>query len=70
MSANESESRILLARDAAFGKVLHKESSSAVGMSAMMKKDHEAQQAASDEYFQHWDNKIAEEETEATRTVR
>ncbi|RYP91271.1 hypothetical protein DL770_002589 [Monosporascus sp. CRB-9-2] len=68
MKANESESQMLLARDATFEKVLHKESSSAVGMLAMVKKNHEAQQAASDDYFQHWDNKTAEEETEEIRT--
>jgi hypothetical protein len=35
----------------------------------MLKKDREAQKAAVDDYFQHWDNKDAKSETEATRAV-
>nr|CBL69122.1 CgERG6-1 protein [Colletotrichum graminicola] len=42
---------MLLARDATFEKILHKDTTKTVGMSAMLKKDHEAQKAATDEYF-------------------
>lgn len=35
----------------------------------MLKKDKEAQKAAMNEYFQHWDNKEAKNETEADRAV-
>lgn len=36
----------------------------------MIGKDKAAQQAALDEYFKHWDNKSAGEETEETRAAR
>jgi sterol 24-C-methyltransferase len=65
----KGEGQLLLARDATFEKILHRESSNVVGMSAMMKKNHQAQKAATDQYFQHWDNKTAEKETEETRAV-
>ena len=58
-------------RDAAFNKAMHKDSSNAqAGFSAMMKKDRVAQQAAYDEYFKHWDNKAAKDETPEIREVR
>jgi sterol 24-C-methyltransferase len=58
-------------RDAAFAKVLHGKSAQAQGgFSSMLKKDKTAQTAAVDEYFQHWDNKPAGEETEETRAAR
>lgn len=58
-------------RDAEFNKAMHGKSSQAQGgMSAMLKKDRAAQQAAVDEYFKHWDNKAAADETEETRKVR
>jgi sterol 24-C-methyltransferase len=58
-------------RDAAFNKAMHGKSAQAEGgMRAMFQKDRAAQQAAVDEYFKHWDNKGAEEETEETRKVR
>lgn len=58
-------------RDAAFNKAMHKESSGAKGgFSAMMKKDKDAQKAAVDEYFKHWDNKAAKDETAADRAAR
>ncbi|KAG9229184.1 putative sterol 24-C-methyltransferase [Amylocarpus encephaloides] len=58
-------------RDAAFNKAMHKDSSSAQGgFSAMMKKDKDAQKAAVDEYFKHWDNKAAKTETAADRESR
>ncbi|KAF1959673.1 hypothetical protein CC80DRAFT_466724 [Byssothecium circinans] len=58
-------------RDAEFNKAMHGKSSKAKGgMSAMLQKDKAAQQAAVDEYFKHWDNKAAGEETEETRKAR
>jgi DNA transposition AAA+ family ATPase len=54
-----------------FDKILHQgttENNS--GLSAMLKKDHEAQRAAADEYFRHWDNKKAQEETVDDRAAR
>ena len=57
-------------RDAAFNKAMHGNSAQAKGgMTAMFQKDKAAQQAAVDEYFKHWDNKSASEETEETRKV-
>lgn len=58
-------------RDADFNKAMHGKSAQAQGgMAAMLKKDRAAQQAAVDEYFKHWDNKAAADETEETRKVR
>lgn len=58
-------------RDAAFNKAMHGTSAKARGgMTAMLQKDRAAQQAAVDEYFKHWDNKAAADETEETRKVR
>lgn len=58
------------ARDAAFNKAMHKDSSEARGgFSAMLKKDKAAQKAAVDEYFKHWDNKTAKDETPEIREV-
>jgi sterol 24-C-methyltransferase len=57
-------------RDAAFNKALH--GSSAVargGVAAMLKKGGAAEKAAVDEYFKHWKNKSAKEETKETREV-
>lgn len=57
-------------RDAAFNKAMHKDSSTAKGgFAAIMKKDTTAQKAAVDEYFKHWDNKAAKDETLADRDV-
>lgn len=57
-------------RDAAFNKAMHGGSAKARGgMAAMLQKDKAAQQAAVDEYFKHWDNKAAADETEETRKV-
>ena len=59
------------ARDAAFNKALHGKSSNAQGgFAAMRGKDAAAQKAAVDEYFKHWDNKAAEDETDEIRAVR
>lgn len=60
-----------LARDAAFNKALHGKSATAHGgFAAMRGKDAAAQKAAVDEYFKHWDNKAAVDETDAIREVR
>ena len=57
-------------RDAAFNKALHKNSSKAEGgLRAMVQKDKTAQKAAVEEYFKHWDNKTAKDETDADREV-
>jgi sterol 24-C-methyltransferase len=57
-------------RDAAFNKALHGKSSQATGgFTAMMGKDKEAQRLALEEYFKHFDNKIAADETTADREV-
>ncbi|KAK5987903.1 Delta(24)-sterol C-methyltransferase [Cladobotryum mycophilum] len=58
------------ARNSAFDKALHGDSNKKVGFGAMLNKDDSAHAAAVDEYFQHWDNKAAEDETEATRKAR
>lgn len=58
-------------RDAAFNKAMHKGSSDARGgLTALMQKDTVAQKAAVDEYFKHWDNKCAKDETKEDRDVR
>ncbi|PYH91997.1 sterol 24-c-methyltransferase [Aspergillus ellipticus CBS 707.79] len=59
------------ARDADFNRVLHGKSAQAEGgFAAMRGKDADAQKAAIDEYFKHWDNKNAEEETDEIRAAR
>ncbi|KAK1991277.1 hypothetical protein LX36DRAFT_685565 [Colletotrichum falcatum] len=67
---NPAEGQMLLARDATFDKVLHGDTAKTAGMSAMLKKDHDAQKAATDEYFRHWDNKSAQKETKEDRDAR
>lgn len=58
-------------RDAAFNKALHGKSSQAKGgFSAMLSKDKDAKKLAVDEYFKHFDNKKAEDETAADREAR
>lgn len=58
-------------RDAAFNKAMHGNSAQAKGgIRAMFSKGSDAKKAAVDEYFKHWDNKTAKEETEETRAVR
>lgn len=58
-------------RDAAFNKSLHGTSAEARGgFMAMRSKDAAAQKAAVDEYFKHWDNKLAATETEEVRKAR
>ncbi|ATY62377.1 sterol 24-C-methyltransferase [Cordyceps militaris CM01] len=58
------------ARDAAFNKAMHGKSAQAKGgIAAMFSKGGDAKQAAVDEYFKHWDNKPAENETAEERAV-
>jgi len=58
-------------RDADFNKAMHGKSAQATGgVAAMFSKDKAAKQAAMDEYFKHFDNKKAAEETAADREVR
>lgn len=58
-------------RDSAFNKAMHgKSAKERAGMLAMLKKDKLAQQAAVEEYFKHWDDKAAGEETEEIRKAR
>lgn len=66
-SALEREDK---ARDAAFNKVLHGKSAQAQGgLAALRGKDAAAQKAAVDEYFKHWDNQSAADETPEMREV-
>lgn len=59
------------AKISAFDHALHRGSNNAQGgLRAMMNKNDAARTAAMDEYFQHWDNKKAEDETEAVREAR
>ncbi|KAJ1325425.1 sterol 24-C-methyltransferase [Microdochium nivale] len=58
-------------RDAEFNKAMHGESAKATGgIRAMFAKGGDAQKAAVDEYFKHFDNKAAKDETEETRKAR
>ncbi|KNG90684.1 sterol 24-C-methyltransferase, partial [Aspergillus nomiae NRRL 13137] len=59
-------------RDAEFNRVLHGKSSQAQGGFAAMLggKDAAAQKAAVEEYFKHWDNKDAADETDDIRAAR
>jgi sterol 24-C-methyltransferase len=58
------------ARDAEFNRAMHGQSAqSRGGFAALCGKDSAAHKAAVDEYFKHWDNKSAEDETEETRAV-
>ncbi|KAI0130498.1 S-adenosyl-L-methionine-dependent methyltransferase [Xylariales sp. AK1849] len=58
-------------RDAAFNKAMHGDSAAANGgIRAMFAKGGDAKKAAVDEYFKHWDNQAAKDETEETRKKR
>ncbi|KAK7740987.1 Sterol 24-C-methyltransferase erg6b [Cytospora paraplurivora] len=62
---------IVLARDMTFENIMHRKTATThEGFSAMLNKNKEAQQAAVDQYFQHWDNKEAKDETDADREAR
>ena len=57
-------------RDAQFSEVMHGESATSKGgFSSMLNKDWTAHKAASDDYWKHWDEKKAGDETEAIREV-
>lgn len=57
-------------RDAAFNKAMHGNSAKAKGgIAAMFSKGSDAKKAAVDEYFKHWDNKPAANETAEERAV-
>lgn len=59
------------ARDAAFNKAMHgKSAQDRGGLMSMINKDHTAHNAAVDEYFKHWDNKTAKDETAEDRAAR
>lgn len=58
------------ARDADFNRAMHGETAKEPShLLAMLKKDSNAQKVAADEYFKHWDNKGAANETEKDRRV-
>jgi len=58
-------------RDQAFNKAMHGQSASdRPGMMSMFNKDPDAHKIAVDEYFKHWDNKTAADETPETRAAR
>jgi sterol 24-C-methyltransferase len=58
-------------RDAAFNKAMHGKSAQARGgVMAMFSKGSEAKKAAVDEYFKHWDNQAAKDETPEQRAAR
>ena len=56
-------------RDAAFNKAMHGKSVDSKGFRSMLNKDHDAHKAATEEYFKHWDNKSAGNETVEVREV-
>ena len=57
-------------RDAAYNKALHGSSAGdRGGLMAMMKKDAKAKAVSVEEYFKHWDNQAAADETPETREV-
>ncbi|KAB8338800.1 hypothetical protein FH972_021745 [Carpinus fangiana] len=58
-------------RDAAFNKLMHgKSAKERAGILSMMNKDTAAHNASYDEYFKHWNNKTAAEETPEIREAR
>ena len=69
-SAQPSLEREDHGRDAAFNKAMHGKSAQARGgIAAMFSKGGDAKKAAIDEYFKHWDNKPAADETAEQRAV-
>ncbi|KAF1812803.1 hypothetical protein P152DRAFT_396129 [Eremomyces bilateralis CBS 781.70] len=59
------------ARDAAFNKAMHgKAATKRAGLGSLLNKDTGAQKAAVDEYFKHFDDMAAAEETEESRASR
>lgn len=60
-----------IARMSAFDNVMHRDSNkSQGGLRAMMNKNSAAQNIAVEQYFQHWDDKKAEDETDDIRHAR
>lgn len=58
------------AQDAQFKDAMHgKDSTSRTGFLSAISKNDDAQQAAVDEYFKHWDNKRPSNETEEDKKV-
>lgn len=57
-------------KDADFSKAMHGEVAERKGFGAVLNKDRDAQQAAVDGYFKHWDNKSSINETEEDRKAR
>jgi sterol 24-C-methyltransferase len=58
-------------KNSAFDSALHRGSTNSQGgLSAMMNKNNAARTVAMGEYFHHWDNQKAEDETEAVRQAR
>lgn len=56
--------------DAEFAKALHGTDTSTSGYTALLKKNKDAQEAAVDGYFKHWDNKDSHTQTEADQAAR
>lgn len=57
-------------RDAAFCRALHKDTATGKsGLFAILNKDNDAQKIAVDQYFKHWDQKPATDETSSDREV-
>lgn len=57
--------------NSAFDNLLHRATAEKDGgIGAILRKDHRAQKAASEEYFRHWDDKSAQHETESDRAER
>ncbi|KAK8053732.1 Sterol methyltransferase [Apiospora saccharicola] len=60
-----------VARMSAFDNAMHRDSNkSQGGLRGMMNKNSAAQKIAVEQYFQHWDDKKAEDETEEVRQAR
>lgn len=65
------ENQALISAEMSFENILHRGSAeTGQGIGAMLQKDREAQKAAVTDYFQHWDNKEAKDETTETRAAR
>lgn len=59
------------AKNSAFDSILHGSSNNAKGgLRAMVGKDTDANSAAIKQYFQHWDDKRVEDETDEVRQAR
>ena len=57
--------------NSAFDSLLHRATAEKdEGIAAILKKDHRAQKAASEDYFRHWDDKTPQQETEVDRAER